>query len=584
MWTRIGIGKRLIVGFLLMLVLLCTTGAIGYYGARIIQSNLENIFAVRLAGMDYLLEADRDLHQLLVAERSMIFANVESEEFKALVTAYEENMGQMEERWEKYKNLVETEQEKALVPGFEAAKEDWKETSLRIVEGRKADTRQGRRLALDLALGKAQEKFEVMRGYLDQLTEINLRVAEEEQNEAKTVFRRVSYSIGGFTLFAIFSVFALAFGISRSITVPLKKISAAMGDIAKGDITRRANLAQKDEVGLMARDLDTFAHELQEIVGSLERIANGDLSVKVRALGEKDRINPVLAKMVADLSELMGEVREAGETVASSSDQIASTSQALSEGATEQAASMEEITSSTHEVSSQTRANAENASQADKLAAEAKRAAETGSAEMTGMIQAMKEIEASSQSIAKIIKVIDDIAFQTNLLALNAAVEAARAGQHGKGFAVVAEEVRNLAGRSAKAARETAEIIEGSSGKMQAGTTIAARTAESLETIVDKVAQVASLVGEISAASNEQARGVAQIAEGLGQVDQVTQRNAANAEETASTAQLLSGQADVLEKLLKRFTLANGATDAREPSISQNEQGNRLMPKAGSLP
>lgn len=209
-----------------------------------------------------------------------------------------------------------------------------------------------------------------------------------------------------------------------------------------------------------------------------------------------------------------------------------------------------------NEIASQTKQNAENASHANKLAGEAKEYAERGNQQVGEMVAAMKEISESSRNISKIIKVIDEIAFQTNLLALNAAVEAARAGKHGKGFAVVAEEVRNLAARSAKAAKETAEMIEGAVKKIEDGTAMADRTAEALTQIVSAATKVTDLVAEIAAASNEQAQGVSQITQGLSQIDQVTQQNTAHAEESASAAEELSSQAMLLQQLISSFKLA----------------------------
>jgi len=177
---------------------------------------------------------------------------------------------------------------------------------------------------------------------------------------------------------------------------------------------------------------------------------------------------------------------------------------------------------------------------------------------MSSMSSAMEEINQSGQNISKIIKVIDEIAFQTNLLALNAAVEAARAGQHGKGFAVVAEEVRNLAARSAKAAAETAQLIEGSVEKTQNGNEIAGRTSSALEEIVEGITKVSDLVGEIAAASNEQAQGINQVNQGLGQIDTAIQQNTATAEESAAAAEEMSSQAGQLQHMLSRFKLAEG--------------------------
>jgi methyl-accepting chemotaxis protein len=240
-------------------------------------------------------------------------------------------------------------------------------------------------------------------------------------------------------------------------------------------------------------------------------------------------------------------------------------------GATEQAASLEEISSSLNEMASQTRINAENAHQANELSAQVKKAAEKGNLQMQDMVSAINAISDSGQSISKIIKVIDEIAFQTNLLALNAAVEAARAGKHGKGFAVVAEEVRNLAARSAKAAKETAELIEGAVHKTASGKEIASQTAKRLEEIVSGILQVTNLVEDIASASSFQAEGISQINQSLGQIDQVTQQNTANAEESAAAAEELSSQAEELSSLLVQFKL-NSMEGTQQADNGRDEQ------------
>jgi len=208
-----------------------------------------------------------------------------------------------------------------------------------------------------------------------------------------------------------------------------------------------------------------------------------------------------------------------------------------------------------NEMAAQVKQSSLHIGRANALSDEAQKVAEQGNAQMQEMIASMQEINEAGENISKIIKVIDEIAFQTNLLALNAAVEAARAGQHGKGFAVVAEEVRNLAARSARAARETAELIEGSVEKTARGTRIANQTAEALKEIVTRITEVSNLLDEVSEASTEQAEGIAQVNEGLNQIDKVTQINTASAEQSAATSEELASQAAHLRQMLSQFTL-----------------------------
>ena len=244
------------------------------------------------------------------------------------------------------------------------------------------------------------------------------------------------------------------------------------------------------------------------------------------------------------LADTLGQVTH---SLIGSAGQVSSASQSLAEGAGEQAASLEETSSSLEEMSSMTKRNAENAQQANDLAKQARAAADKGVGDMQAMSAAMEALKISSDDIAKIIKTIDEIAFQTNILALNAAVEAARAGEAGMGFAVVADEVRNLAQRSAQAAKETAAKIEGAINKTAQGVELSSKVAETLNEIVTKARQVDELAAEVAGASHEQTQGIVQINTAVGQMDKVTQANAANAEESAAAAQELNSQAAAMK-------------------------------------
>jgi len=268
-----------------------------------------------------------------------------------------------------------------------------------------------------------------------------------------------------------------------------------------------------------------------------------------------------ITKLVKEVADNL--LLSAGQ-VALASTQLSQTSQSLAEGSSEQAASIEETSSSLEEASSMTKRNAENVNTAKDLAKQTRSAADNGAADMLAMSQAMEAIKTSSNDIAKIIKAIDEIAFQTNILALNAAVEAARAGEAGMGFAVVADEVRSLAQRSAQAAKETAAKIESAISKTGQGVAITGKVGVALNEILAKARQMDELAGEIATASSEQAEGIGQINLAVGQMDKVTQSNAAHAEENAAAAEELNAQAETMKQLVMALLKLVGGKAADE--------------------
>jgi methyl-accepting chemotaxis protein len=360
----------------------------------------------------------------------------------------------------------------------------------------------------------------------------------------------------GITLAAVLIGIAFAITISRGIAIPLGKTVEMINNLSHGHLDQRLNLDRGDEIGTLAATMDSFADSLErEVVEPLNQLAHGDLTFNVTPYDSNDRLRMALQKLGTDLNSIMLDIQVSGAQISQGSSQVADSSQSLSQGATEQASSLEQISSSLHEVSDQTKQNAESSKEASRLTDQVRSDATTGTEHMQQLNEAMGAITKASRDISNIIKAIDEIAFQTNLLALNAAVEAARAGQHGKGFAVVAEEVRNLAGRSAKAARETTELIQGSVDKADYGAAVADKTRQSLDKIVSGVTKASTLVTEISTASTEQAEAINQISIGVSQIDDVTQQNTANVEQTAAAATQLSSQAENLQQMLSRFVL-----------------------------
>jgi methyl-accepting chemotaxis protein len=323
--------------------------------------------------------------------------------------------------------------------------------------------------------------------------------------------------------------------------------------------------------------LGAVLEPVTEASAVLQEMAQGNLVKRVTGMykGDHAAIKDALNNTLTTLNEVLGDVGTASDQVAVGSRQVSEGSQTLSQGSMQQASAVEQLTASLTQIAAQTKQNAANANQANDLASQAREHADRGNEYMQGMLASMEDINASSSSISKIIKVIDEIAFQTNILALNAAVEAARAGQHGKGFAVVAEEVRNLAARSANAAKETTAMIEGSIAKVENGTKIAKETAGALEKIVTGIAQAADLVVEIASASNEQANAVFQINKGIEQVSQVVQHNSATAEESAAASEELSSQAELMKETMGKFRLDRRSSSNNSARLTYNEQESR---------
>ncbi|WGJ88907.1 methyl-accepting chemotaxis protein [Achromobacter mucicolens] len=323
----------------------------------------------------------------------------------------------------------------------------------------------------------------------------------------------------------------LAWRVSRSITRPLARAVKAAETVASGDLGQRIEAASRDETGRL----------LQALQDMQDRLAGA-----VRA------------------------IRQGSETISSASGQIAAGNTDLSSRTEEQAASLEETAASMEELASTVKQNADNARQANQLAASASEIALRGGAAVSAVVGTMQDISASSHKISDIVSVIDGIAFQTNILALNAAVEAARAGEQGKGFAVVAGEVRSLAQRSAQAAREVKALIEDSVGKVGSGARQAESAGATMQEMVTAVQHVTDIMGEIAAASHEQASGIDQVNRAVAQMDEVTQQNAALVEEAAAAAGSMQDQARELVRAVGVFRLAeDSARRGQDPAPAQ---------------
>ena len=405
-------------------------------------------------------------------------------------------------------------------------------------------------ISLEENYAKAEKSLSERRQYLNMIVEQSVIAAGKKSFLIVGTFLIVALVLIGLTSLLIRVLI-------KTTTESSERCIDIANKVSMGDLNLELNASlkddSKDEFFLLLRSLSKMVESIKQKLVMATKIADGDLTHELILSSKKDELGLALIQMKENLKLLIDSIQKAVIQVDTGAGQIADASQSLSQGTTESASALEEVTSSMSEIGNQTKENAENSAQAKIFSKEAKESSEDGNEKMQKMVHAMNDINESSEKISKIIKVIDEIAFQTNLLALNAAVEAARAGKHGKGFAVVAEEVRNLAARSAQAAKETSMIIADSLKKVSGGTVITQDTAKALEKITTSTSKVMDLISDISTASSEQAKGVSQIVTALGQIEQVTQKNTATSEESSAAAEELSAQATQLKNLVARF-------------------------------
>ena len=560
------IGFRIMFGFMIAILVSSIIGGIGIFSLRSINNSYNMAYTDSVNVLDLMEDISSSFQRSRMNLYGVILAETQSDKtyYRERIDEFEKAMGQsLDIYWDTLSDYDSGEIAEILdsLDNINKDLEIYKSLKNDLIESKVMDPelrmdayqelKDGNLRAIGLEIADEIEKL------------INLELEFAVQHIANNMAMASKSNITMIALIVIGLVISIlmAMYISRDIGGQINHIVTATEALAIGDVNVHVDTSRNDELGKVARAFEEMVENIREQAMAAERIAGGDMTRNVTIRSDKDLLGKKLQEIIDTNNEVLGNIVSASQQVAVGSKQISDSSVALSQGAAEQASAVEELTASLEEISSQTEINAENANQANQLAENAKLHAEQGNGQMQEMLNAMEEINESSANISKIIKVIDEIAFQTNILALNAAVEAARAGQHGKGFAVVAEEVRNLAARSANAARETTDMIEGSIHKSEGGTRIAHETAKALNEIVDDVEKVANLVADISVASNEQAIGIGQVNEGIMQVSEVVQTNSATSEESAAASEELSGQAVLLQDMVSKFRLRTNRQD-----------------------
>lgn len=365
---------------------------------------------------------------------------------------------------------------------------------------------------------------------------------------------------------SIFISVVVALALALNIGNPMKACVNRMKLLVEGDLeTPMPRIANKDETGVLVRSTEALVEGLRTVISDisylLNEMANQNLNVHTKHeevyVGSFRNILLSMRNMKVELSSAMRQVNHSAQEVSSASNQLSSSAQTLSQGTTEQAGSVQELAARIGVISEEVKNTAKGALDVRSQTHQAGEEVLLCNQKMQSLVEAMERIQTSSEEIAKILKTIDDIAFQTNILALNAAVEAARAGSAGKGFAVVAQEVRDLAGKSAEAAKNTSELIANSTDAVHIGTEIAKNTAEVLLGVVNSIQSVGGSIDHIAIVSKEQSESVEQVSEGINQISVVVQSNSATAEESAAASEQLSAEAASLKELVNQFTLAS---------------------------
>jgi methyl-accepting chemotaxis protein len=513
MFKNSKIATRLIGSFLILIILSAIVAGIGIFNMSKINDKADAMYANELLGLSYIEEANVSLISLGRARGNYLLATTEEERTKQ-IQMRQKYAAELKANLEKAQPLFVTEKAKQIFANFATTWGTYEKSMDKAYALAASEKLQQRSDELNQVLEETRKHADVLDNHLDELRKQKEARAKAASEETTALYESSRNLMILLVISSILAGMTLGILISRSVTRPLNEAVKVAQTVAAGDLTS---------------------------------------DIKVDSTNELGQLLQALKEMNESLVGIVSEVRTGTDTIATASNQIATGNLDLSSRTEQQASSLEETASSMEELTSTVKQNGDNARQANQLAVSASDVAVKGGEVVAQVVDTMGSINDSSKKIVDIIGVIDGIAFQTNILALNAAVEAARAGEQGRGFAVVASEVRNLAQRSASAAKEIKELISDSVEKVEAGSKLVNQAGTTMDEIVASVRRVTDIMGEITAAGREQEAGIEQINQAITEMDNVTQQNAALVEEAAAAAQSLQDQAGNLSQVVSVF-------------------------------
>ena len=519
-----------------LLGIIAISGWLSVNSMKEIQSNLTDIFTVRMPAMDFLIEADRDLQQLLVAERSLVFAPPNTETYKNFINEYEANFVQSSQRWEKFKALSSSEEAKPFIEAHDSARKEWEISTRMVLNELVKNTDDSRKRAIELTLGETSRRFEKMRDQMDKLTDMTLANAQKASDEANKTYNSAKTFLLLIICFGVITGSALTWFVARVIVNTVNATTHSLKDIATGDgdLTMRIAVSGNDEIGELATWFNTFIEKLQEIIRQIA--------------GNSSRVN----ESSTELSAIAVQLSSSAENTSTRAKNVAAAAEEMSANISSVSAAMEQSSTNTNMVASAAEEMNSTVNEIARSAEKAMNVSHDAVDKSRNAFKRMSELGKAAESIGKVTETIKEISDQTKLLSLNATIEAARAGEAGKGFAVVANEIKELSNQTAQATLDIKSQIDGIQNMTELNI-------KEIDQISDVIAGVNEIVSTIAAAVEEQSSAAGEISNNINQVSHGIEEVNENTSQSSSVA----------NQITKEIARVNDA--ASEISSSSNQ-------------